>query len=49
MNRLDQFYQMIKAQGLQVMGDYICEVIYEVPKLNDNQRNMFIRMQVLVI
>ena len=49
LKRLDQFYQMIKAQGLQVMGDYICEVIYEVPKLNDNQRNMFIRMQVPVI
>lgn len=47
-NSLHKFNQLIEEQGLQVMGDYICEVIYEVPKLNVNQRNMFIRMQLPV-
>lgn len=45
---LRTFNQMIEEQGLSVMGDYICEVMYEIPKLNTSQRNMFIRMQIPV-
>lgn len=49
LSHLHQFNQMIEEQGLQIMGDYICEVIYEVPMLKANQRNMFIRMQIPIL
>ena len=46
---LKRFKRMIKEQGLRLAGDYICEVVYELPKLNTHQRKMFIRLQVPVI
>lgn len=42
------FCQNIKKAGYQVTGDYICEVVYEHPILNENKRHMFIRLQVPV-
>lgn len=45
---LSQFKALIEAQELTIMGDYICEVVYEIPKLT-NERNMFIRMQVPIL
>lgn len=46
--KLDLFYQMIINKGYDITGDYICEVIHEHPRLNQNKRDMFIRMQVAI-
>lgn len=43
-----QFKKKIEAKDLRIVGDYVCEIIYEVPKLHQTKRNMFIRMQVPV-
>ncbi|MGX6977952.1 MerR family transcriptional regulator [Vagococcus elongatus] len=40
--------KMLEERNLQVAGDYICEVVYEIPHSNQLSRNMFIRMQVPV-
>ncbi|MEG0286290.1 MAG: MerR family transcriptional regulator [Vagococcus sp.] len=45
---IHEFRDKIKKQGLEITGNYICEIIYEVPKLHQAKRNMFIRMQVPV-
>lgn len=42
------FKQKIEDKGLEITGDYVCEIIYEIPKLHQTKRNMFIRMQVPV-
>lgn len=46
--QLPLFHQALAQAGWQITGDYICEVIHEQPQLNQNQRDMFIRMQVRV-
>ncbi|HEY4537248.1 MAG TPA: helix-turn-helix domain-containing protein [Erysipelothrix sp.] len=38
----------LKEAQFEVIGDYICEVIYELPYAKPDQRNMFIRLQVPV-
>ena len=45
---LPHFHQAIHEAGYQPCGPYICEVIHEQPQLQENQRDMFIRMQVQV-
>lgn len=32
--------------GMTIIGDYICEVVVELPVFNYNERNMFIKLQV---
>ena len=38
----------IREQGYQIIGDYLCEVIHEQPSLEEQKRDMFIRMQVRI-
>ena len=45
---LPLFQQELANQGYQIIGDYICEVLYEKNKTSDVNRSMFIRMQVPV-
>lgn len=45
---LQQLKKELHKQNFQVLGDYICEVVYEQNKTNAVIRKMFIRMQVLV-
>lgn len=35
-----------KNNGITVIGDYICEVVVELPVFNYDERNMFIKLQV---
>ncbi|MBP2622274.1 MerR family transcriptional regulator [Streptococcus panodentis] len=46
--QLSHFRQTLTQAGYHIAGDYICEVIHEQPQLDQNQRDMFIRMQVKV-
>lgn len=48
LGKIDEFKQELKKNGLIVVGDYICEVIFELPKPGRRHRNMFIRMQIPV-
>ncbi|AZK43469.1 MerR family transcriptional regulator [Erysipelothrix piscisicarius] len=43
------FHQLINAQNLVINGDYICEVLYEMPNTNSGRRDMFIRLQVPIL
>lgn len=45
---LPQFLLDIREQGYQIIGDYLCEVIHEQPSLEEQKRDMFIRMQVRI-
>lgn len=43
---LKQFKKEIEQNNFQIIGDYICEVLYEKNKTSDVNRSMFIRMQI---
>lgn len=45
---IQKFKEKIAAKNLDITGDYVCEIIYEVPQLHQIKRNMYIRMQVPV-
>lgn len=45
---LNTLYDLIKSKNLTVTGDYICEVVYEIPNKSKNNRKMFIRLQIPV-
>ncbi|NLU10265.1 MAG: MerR family transcriptional regulator, partial [Tepidanaerobacter acetatoxydans] len=36
----------IKQNNYRIVGDYICEVVAELPIFQQNERNMFIRLQI---
>ncbi len=36
----------IKQNNYRIVGDYICEVVAELPIFKQNERNMFIRLQI---
>lgn len=36
----------IKSKNYEVCGDYICETLYELGMSNDQQRGMFLRLQI---
>ncbi|MEG0693123.1 MAG: MerR family transcriptional regulator, partial [Oscillospiraceae bacterium] len=36
----------IEEKGYAVCGDYLCEAIADLPAINDNERGMFLRLQV---
>ena len=46
--QLDIFYDSIHSNGYEPIGNYYCEVVMEKPYLYQEQRSMFIRMQVPV-
>lgn len=39
----------IHRQGFQICGDYLCEVIVELPILKQDQRNMFYKIEIPVV
>ena len=45
---LPHFHQALTQAGYTPVGDYICEVIHEQPQLQEQHRDMFIRMQVRI-
>ena len=45
---LPHFHQALTQAGYTPVGDYICEVIHEQPQLQEQHRDMFIRMQVKI-
>ncbi|WP_027399393.1 MerR family transcriptional regulator [Anaerovorax odorimutans] len=42
----DKLFDYVRQKGLNIVGDYICEVISEFPVFNNEQRNMFYKIQV---
>ena len=42
----DILFRHIKEKGYKICGDYICEVVVELPVFYENERNMFIRLQI---
>ncbi len=36
----------IDEEGYEIIGDYVCEVVVELPIFDDNERNMYVRLQV---
>lgn len=43
---LNRLMDEIKLKGYEIIGDYICEVVIELPILNKKERNMFIKLQI---
>ena len=43
-----KLYDYIKQNRMIVIGDYICEVLTELPITKTNKREMFLRLQVPV-
>lgn len=39
----------INDKGLKICGDYICEVVVELPIFNQEQRNMFYKIEIPVV
>lgn len=42
----DMLLKHIKDNNYQIVGDYICEVVTELPVFPQNERNMFIKLQI---
>ncbi|MEX2784213.1 helix-turn-helix domain-containing protein [Streptococcus sp. H49] len=45
---LPLFLKAVQEADCRICGDYVCQVIYEHPKLTEAERKMFIRMQIPV-
>lgn len=45
---LSQFKAALQQENYQIVGDYVCEVVYEKNKTDAMNRTMFIRMQIPV-
>lgn len=43
-----RLFHHIDEQGYQVIGDYVCEVVVELPIFDNNERNMYVRLQMPV-
>lgn len=43
---IQELYQYIFKKGWKICGDYICEVLTELPITKSNKREMFLRLQV---
>lgn len=41
-----RLFQYIKEKKYEIIGDYICEVVVELPVFNHDERNMFIKLQI---
>lgn len=39
-------FKHIKEKQYEIIGDYICEVVVELPVFRHNERNMFIKLQI---
>ncbi|MBU5591470.1 MerR family transcriptional regulator [Clostridium sp. MSJ-4] len=45
-NYAKKLLEHIENQGYKIVGDYICEVIAELPVFSNNERNLFIKLQI---
>lgn len=45
---LNSFREGLLEAGVRILGDYICEVVYEFPFKHSKKREMLIRLQVMV-
>lgn len=45
---MDLLLEHVNRQGYEIIGDYICEVIAELPLMKDTHRGMYLRLQIPV-
>lgn len=43
---IHRLLNMVSENGYTIVGDYICEVLAELPLLEENERGMFLRLQI---
>jgi DNA-binding transcriptional MerR regulator len=43
-----KLFHFIEDNGYEIVGDYICEVVVELPIFENNERNMFVKLQIPV-
>jgi effector-binding domain-containing protein len=43
-----RLFEAVKEKGYLIDGDYLCEVVTELPLFRQEERNMFIKLQVKV-
>lgn len=43
-----KLFNYVYEKGYEIIGDYICEVVVELPIFNNNERNMFVKLQIPV-
>lgn len=48
-NNARELLRQIRNNGFEVCGDYLCEVLVEFPIFEDNQRNMFYKIEIPVV
>ena len=41
-----KLFHYIEDKGYDIVGDYICEVVVELPIFENNERNMFVKLQI---
>ncbi len=41
-----KLFRYIDENGYEIIGDYVCEVVVELPIFDNNERNMFVKLQV---
>ena len=41
-----KLFSYIDEKGYEIIGDYICEVVVELPIFDNNERNMFVKLQI---
>ncbi|MCM3040803.1 hypothetical protein M3201_13950 [Paenibacillus motobuensis] len=45
----NKLFDYVREHGYDIVGDYICEVVVELPIFHHDERNMFMKLQVPVI
>ncbi len=48
LSHIHRLYRYLEKHQYEIVGDYVCEVVYEMPKKDPGKRSMFIRLQVPV-
>ena len=43
-----KLFHFIQDNGYEIVGDYICEVVVELPIFENNEKNMFVKLQIPV-
>ena len=41
-----KLFRYIDENGYEIVGDYVCEAVVELPIFDNNERNMFVKLQV---
>ena len=42
----EALFRYIDEKGYQIIGDYVCEVVVELPIFDNNERDMYVRLQI---